>query len=489
MILIVDNSTRDARRFCELLAEDQRSAIVCDSGSAAERAINEHSHELVAAIILSEIPGPPFGFELLAMCRRTSAQMPVVIVSGMLDAAIAVRAKILGARDFLEKPLDSERVRSCLRSILAEEDPLSPLVLTLQQTILGESPAVVEMLKHVALHIVHPQSNLLLIGESGTGKEMLAQAVHQLGPNAKGRCIAVNMAGIPAELFESHFFGHEKGAFTDAQARHIGFAEEAQDGTLFLDEIGDLKLPLQATLLRLIQERVFRRVKGSTSLPFKARVVCATNRDLTEEVKTGRFRKDLYHRIAEVTIRVPPLRERKGDVELLLNHFLTVYGAAAQPQVARETLTILRSYPYAGNIRELRSIVRSALVEAEGKTILPQHLPLESMGAFLEPEPAAAKSDSTSPELQRWLEQLPPELLQELKNLLPENWLSLPYREAIQYYERAFDRVYLAHHLTRSHHKVTRAAEAVCIDTKTFRKKWKDSGLPPLTAGEEAADG
>lgn len=486
MILVVDNSIRDATRFSNLLGEDQHSVIVCDSGSAAERAISEHGPHLAAAIILWEIPGPPFGFELLAICRRTRSDLPVVIVSGMLDVALAARARILGAQDFLEKPLESERVRSCLRALLADEDPLSPLVLAMRQRILGESPALLATLKQIAKHIVRPE-NILLSGESGTGKELLAQSIHQFGSRPEEPWVAVNVAVIPKELIESALFGHEKGAFTGAGERHVGFLEESNGGTLFLDEIGELEMPLQAKLLRVIQEREFRRLKGSTSLPFAARLVCATNVNLTESVKAGRFRQDLYHRIAEITIRVPALREREGDVELLIKHFLAENGDGRQPQVARETLTLLRGYPYPGNIRELQNIIKSAVIEADGKTILPQHLPLETMGALLEEKPSVEASKA--PEIQRLLEQLPENLLQELRNHLPKDWLSLPYREALQSYERAFDRIYLSHQLTRSHHKVTKAAEAANIDTKTFRKKWRDSGLPPLTAGEETPDG
>jgi len=486
--LVVDDSKRDSERFSSLLAKEGREAISCDTGTAAQQAIATHGQNLAAAIILWEIPGPPFGFELLAMCRRVQEDMPVVIVSGMLDAALAARARILGARDFLEKPLDSERIRSCLHSLLAAQDPLSPLVVELQKKILGKSPALVNILKQIAKHILRPD-NVLLMGESGTGKELLAQAIHQLGPHKEEPNVAVNVAQIPRDLMESVLFGHEKGAFTGASDRHVGLLEEANRGTLFLDEIGELEVPLQAKLLRVIQEREFRRLKGSNSLPFAARLVCATNRDLAETVKAGQFREDLYHRIAEVTIKVPPLRARTGDVELLLMHFLEVYGDTPQIQMARETLTILRSYPYPGNIRELQNVVKSALIEAEGQTILPQHLPLETMGAFLELRDATSSSIGKAPELQSLFDHLPPELLRELQSLLPDNWLTLPYREAIQLYEKAFDRVYLPHLLRRCHHKVTRAAEAAGIDTKTFRKKWRDGGLPPLTAGEEDSDG
>jgi DNA-binding NtrC family response regulator len=488
-VLIVENSKRDSERFSSLLAKEGHQAIVCETAADAEKVIAALGQKLAAAAILWEIPGPPFAFELLAMCRQVHADMPVVIVSGMLDAAVAARARILGAQDFLEKPLDLERVGSCLSSMLSVQDPASPLVIELKKKIIGESPALLNTLKHIAKHIFHPESNLLLVGESGTGKELLAQAIHQLGPHPHERFVDVNVAQIPRELIESVLFGHEKGAFTGADARHVGLLEEARQGTLFLDEIGELELQLQAKLLRVIQEREFRRVKGTRTIPFVARLVAATNRDLTEAVIAGTFRGDLYHRIAEVTISVPPLRERFGDVELLLNHFLRVHSTQTQPNIARETLTILRSYSYPGNIRELQNMIKSALVEADSQTILPQHLPLETMGAFLAPKTTTTTTSTSSSEPENPFNHLPKELLHEMQSLLPEHWLSLPYRDAIQLYEKAFDRVYLPVLLTRARHKVSRAAEVAGIDNKTFRRKWKDSGLPPLGVGEGNSDG
>jgi two-component system NtrC family response regulator len=196
--------------------------------------------------------------------------------------------------------------------------------------------------------------------------------------------VAVNVGEIVPTLIESALFGHEKGAFTGATDRHEGFIEEAADGTLFLDEIGDLALSLQGKLLRVIQEKEFRRLKGQRPIPFRARLICATNRDLVGDVKRGSFRRDLFHRIAEVTIQVPSLREREGDVELLLNHFLAQYAGERSIQFARETLTILRSYTYPGNVRELDNLVKSSIVESDDQWVLPKHLPLENMGKFID---------------------------------------------------------------------------------------------------------
>lgn len=491
-VLVIDSPARDAERFGRILVKDGWEATVYGSGAEAESVISETKTPFAAALILWEIPGPPFGFDLLMRCRQIRPETPVVIVSGRLDASLAARAAHLGASDFLEKPLDSERVLACLRRLLAERDPLSPLVEAARRTILGESPKLLEMVEQVAKAIPHDDRRMLLIGESGTGKELIAQAIHRLGPRAKAPMVAVNISAIPATLIESALFGHEKGAFTDAANQHAGYLEEAGCGTLFLDEIGDLELPLQVKLLRVIQENEFRRLGGAKTLSFTARIICATNRDLAAGVNEGRFRRDLYHRIAEFTIQVPPLRERTGDLTLLLNHFLTKYRGARVVGFARETLTILRSYPFPGNVRELENLVKSALIECEGDAILPRHLPLRSMATFLAPQ---TQTVSQPPAEAQALEQPPrrnqptQNLAEELLRLLPTDWLELGYRESFQPYERAFDRVYLQHRLERARYNVAQAARESGIDAKTFRKRWKDCGLPPLSVGEENADG
>lgn len=495
-VLVIDSPARDAERFGRILAKDGWEATVCGSGAEAESLISEAKTAFAAALILWEIPGPPFGFDLLMRCRKVWPEMPVVIVSGRLDASLAVRAAHLGARDFLEKPLDSERVLACLRRLLAERDPLSPLVEQVRKTILGESPKLLEMIEQVAKAIPHEDRRVLLIGESGTGKEMIAQAIHQQGPRAKAPLVAVNISAIPGTLIESALFGHEKGAFTGAVNHHVGYLEEAGGGTLFLDEIGDLELPLQVKLLRVIQENEFRRLGGTKTLSFSARIVCATNRDLAVVVNEGSFRRDLYHRIAEFTVQVPPLRERIGDLKLLLDHFLAKYRGARNVRFARETLTILRSYPFPGNIRELENLVKSGLIECDGEVILPHHLPLQSMGAFLAPQnqtasqtPAASAANDEANEQPPSRNQAAQKLIEELSRLLPANWLELGYRESLQPYERAFDRIYLQHRLERARYNVSQAAKDAGVDAKTFRKRWKDCGLPSLSAGEEEADG
>lgn len=482
-IFLIESSIRDAGRFKALLARDEVEIVECDTASLAEQTIVPEAQSNFAAVFIRwEISEPQFGFRLLLRCHKLWPEVPAVIMSATLDAEMVTRAFKMGARDFLEKPLEVERLRSCVQALLAKPLGLSAIAQVIQRSIRGESPSLLATFEQIAKVIPRDDMSVLLVGEPGTGKELFADAIHKIGDRASKPLVAVNVGAVPGPLIESLLFGYEKGAFTGANERKSGFFEQAGDGILFLDEIGELDLALQVKLLRVLQERSFWRIGGNSPLPFKARVVFATNRDLAEAVNRGLFRRDLFDRITELQIQVPPLRDRKGDIELLLAHFLGEYGKSRQLIWARETLSILRSYPFPGNVRELQNVVKGAVVECEGSTILPRHLPLDRMGAFV-----GAGADFAESVIEDATETgRAPGLIAELGRMLPANWLDLPYREALQPYERAFDRVYFTSLLGRHHHNITRAATVAGIDVKTFRKRWKECGLPPLNAGETA---
>lgn len=495
-ILVADNAPRDAQRFSTVIESAGLEVKVCVSGEEVAGYLNnnQEQEQWAAIILLWELPGSPFGSELLVRFRRSLPGVPVVVVSNALDAALATRAFALGARDFLEKPLDMQRVKSCIDSLLSESDPYSASVMQLNKTILGDSPALLSTLKQVVKTAQHNALRVLLIGESGTGKELMAQAIHELSSNSARPFVAVNVAAIPKDLIESAVFGHEKGAFTGAISTHQGYMEEADDGTLFLDEFGELDLSLQVKLLRVIQQKKFRRLKGNKDINFRARLVCATNRDLALEVRNGFFRRDLFHRIAEVTIQIPPLRERKGDVNILLEYFLSLYRGERPVRFARETLTIINSYPFHGNVRELENFVRAALMQCDGDFILPRHLPLPTMGTFLdgndEPRSKNESSDApfAEPEFNNTQAASPTvshqELFSELARTLPHNWLELPYKQVTERCEHALDRIYLPHLIKQHKHNVTKATKAAGVDKKTFAQHWKAAGLSPLRSEE-----
>jgi DNA-binding NtrC family response regulator len=483
-VLIVDHSNRDAQRFQKLLAKEGADVEICLSGEAAKRAIDFSTQGFSAAVILWDLVGPISGADLILKCRQLWSDMPVVVTSDALDASMATRAYAFGAREFLAKPLDSERIISCLRSLFAAQDPLSPLVDELRERIVGQSRVLTATLKELAKVIPHGDSRVLLIGESGTGKELLARALHDLGPRNEAPWVAINIAGLPPSLIESGLFGYEKGAFTGANERHVGIFEEAGSGTVFLDEIGELDLSVQSTLLRVIQEKAFRRLNGKQDLAFNGRLVCATNRDLAQAVNQHSFRADLFHRIAEVTIQIPPLRDRNGDIDLLLDHFLDRYRTNDHIRFARESLDILRSYPFSGNVRELENIVSSALIQAEGAhLILPRHLPLTNMAGLLasrsNDRPSSGNSDGGEV-VPSW---------GRTEEIAQTDFPAMDYSKARELHEQEFDRIHLPRFLERARHNVTRAASAAGIDAKTFRRRWEACNLPSLKRkGEDDAE-
>jgi DNA-binding NtrC family response regulator len=470
-VLIVDHSIPDADLLRGLLAGAGAEVEVCLGSEAAWRFIHNCNDEYAAAFVLWDITELAFA-ETLALLRRRWPDAAVIVMFEDLTAELATRASSMGARDVLEKPVDAERIRASLRELLSGPGADPPLLARLGEKLHGRSPGLLAAMRRLARVIPHADSEVLLLGESGTGKELFAKAIHELGPHATEAWVDVQVSAIPENLFESQMFGHEKGIFTDAKERRIGYFEQAGGGTLFLDEIGDLALSLQGKLLRVIQEKSFRRLGAKEKIQFRARLVCATNIDLAEAVRRRAFRQDLFERIKKETIRVPPLRERTGDIELLALHFLNSYSRGGKIDFARETLKILRSYHFPGNVRELENIVKSAIIACQDGFIRPQHLPLENMREMI---PGVAQEQTVE------APQHPPsELLNELKRLLPENWLKMTYRDASKPHIQAFDRIYLRRLLDAHRGNITKASAAADLDHKTFRKRWKDAGLPPL---------
>ncbi|MDX2039612.1 MAG: sigma-54 dependent transcriptional regulator [Acidobacteriota bacterium] len=489
-ILVVDSSAKDAAMVRGWLGEEGAEVEVCPNGEAAKPLVETSITRAAAVFLLWELTDLSFA-ETLALFRLRWPETPVVVMFEEFTAELAGRAIRLGAKDVLQKPLEAEAVKACWRELLAAADAGSPLIARLRETIRGESASLVAALRELAKVIPHKDSRILLLGESGTGKELFAQAIHDFGANADQPLVAVQISAINENLIESQLFGHERGAFTGADRQHIGFFEQAGGGTLFLDEVGDLSDSAQIRLLRVIQERKFFRLNGSEELPFRARLICATHRNLAEEVSRNHFRLDLFQRIREVTIYIPPLRERKGDIQHLAIFFLDRMRAQRQVRFADETLKILCGYSFPGNVRELQNVVKSALIACAGEVIRPQHLPMGLMNDLLphEPPPEAISSQVTSwTSAPKLTGELPEELINELTRLLPADWLTRPYREATKQFIQAFDRVYLRKMLDRHRYNLTAAAKTAELDRKTFRERWKQAELPPLGGEEEKVD-
>lgn len=317
------------------------------------------------------------GLELLRRLRSRGAAPPVVMLTAYGTIPQAVEAVRLGAADYLTKPLASpEELLAVVSRLLAPDTNADS-----GAEIVTAYPPLVESLALVD-RVAARDVTVLLLGESGTGKELVARRIHRRSPRNAGPFVAVNCAALPENLAESELFGHEKGAFTGAEARRVGRFEEAGGGTLFLDEVGELSLPLQAKLLRVLEERVVRRVGGNADVPVSIRLVAATNRDLALEVERGGLRRDLYFRLAVVPVTLPPLRERTGDLPLLAVRLLD--RLAARHGIPRAELTepasrALERYGWPGNVRELRNVLERALVVRAGAPIRPEdlHLPAE----------------------------------------------------------------------------------------------------------------
>jgi DNA-binding NtrC family response regulator len=379
-VLVVD----DEAHFADLLARELRDrgyeAQTATSGSAALEAVGKDAFDVVLTDLRMR---PPDGLEVLRQVRKSHPQTAVILMTAYADAKTAVLAIRQGAYDFLTKDPDIDLEELTLRlERLAEEragraerETLRSEVTALRELaapIVGQSPSLreaIELLQKVA----PTPSTVLLGGETGTGKDLFARALHALSPRASGPWVKVNCGALPENLLESELFGHERGAFTGAVARKLGRFELAQRGTLFLDEVGELTLALQVKLLQALEDKTFVRVGGNESLTADVRIVAATNRDLAAEVRQGGFREDLFFRLNVFPIRLPPLRERPGDIGPLLDHFLAQAGAPAD-KLAPEARRALESYSFPGNVRELEHILERALIIAGPDPITPAHL-------------------------------------------------------------------------------------------------------------------
>jgi two-component system NtrC family response regulator len=343
----------------------------------------------VVTLDLGLPPAPDDATEGLKTLEEILAAAPstkVIMVTGNDDRQHAVTAIGIGAYDFYSKPIDADILGLIVQRAfhvydLEEENRR----LAEQQNgafhgIISASKAMADVCR--TIEKVGPSDiSVLLLGDSGTGKELLARALHQLSARTRGPFIAINCAAIPDNLLESELFGHEKGAFTGAIRQVKGKIELANGGTLFLDEIGDMPMPLQAKLLRFIQERVIERVGGREQIAIDTRVVCATHKDLNGAIKRSEFREDLFYRLSEMTIRIPPLRERSDDSVVLARFFADKFARdmnKKQLQLAPQTIAAIRRHPWSGNVRELENRMKRAVILAEGKSILPQDLDLEA---------------------------------------------------------------------------------------------------------------
>jgi DNA-binding NtrC family response regulator len=406
-VLVVDDDRPTLKLIAKVLELAGYEVAPCDTGAAALERMTGRAFDV--AVVDLRMPGLS-GLEVLREIKRRDPTMEVVMTTAYPEVATAVEALRQGAYDYLEKPLDLDELRHCMARV-SERRFLRGEVRALQsrlgqrlavQELVGVSEAMTE-LTHTIQAVAGTTSPVLIEGESGTGKELVAGAIHRLSPRSAKPFIPVNCGAIPSDLLESEFFGHVRGAFSGAIADTLGLFRSAHSGTIFLDEIGELPPALQAKLLRVLQAKEVRPVGSTKSIDVDVRVIAATNRALEEAIKDGSFRQDLFYRLNVVPIRVPPLRERPDDIEVLVTHFLHQFNERFGREVrgvSPEAMTALRAYDFPGNVRELENLLERAYALGATREITAADVPALSVPPPAI-HPAASRSESGDPDKSR----------------------------------------------------------------------------------------
>ena len=452
-VLIVEDEKAIQLALRGLLRRDGYDVDLADTGEDAVRKLGEAVYDLVITDLA--LGRGLSGMDVLRATKDARAETAVVMITAHGSEKVAVEAMKQGAEDYLPKPFDNEELRVVVRHALEKTQLQRENRMLLErverefsfENLIGQGRAMRQIFETIQ-KVAETDLSVLVRGESGTGKELVAQALHQRSARRAKPFIAVNCAAISRELVESELFGHEKGAFTGADARRIGKFEAANGGTIFLDEIGDMAPETQAKVLRVLQERSFEPVGGNRAVTVDVRVVAATHRDLEAEVKAGRFREDLYYRLKVVEMTLPPLRERLEDVPLLAQRFLDQVaerlGRARKP-ISAEALARLVTCSWRGNVRELRNAIERAAVLASGDEIQAGDLALDG-------EPAVTSADPL---------------------VLP----GVPFRDAKRHTVESFERAYLIKALREHGGNVSRTAEAIGMVRQSLQQKIRELEL------------
>jgi len=381
-LLVVDDEPSIQHAFSRAFRDSGIEVALAANAAQAVRRFCEVAPDVVVLDV--HLPDAS-GLETYQRFRELDARVPVVMITGHGTTDLAIQAISEGAFEYLLKPLDLPELRSVIdRAIRASRLMREPAALpeidpvpVRGDTLIGRCPPMQEVYKSIG-RVAKQDVTVLIRGESGTGKELVARAIYQHSKRADKPFMAINCAAIPDNLLESELFGHEKGAFTGADHKHIGRFEQCHGGTIFLDEIGEMSPLTQAKILRLIQEQSFERVGGSTTVQTDVRLISATNADLEAMSEDGRFRKDLYFRLNVFSINLPPLKERGTDLRLLIEHYLRRLGSdlgKSDPQIDESAMAVLEAYSWPGNVRELQSVLKQSLLQANGSVLLPDFLP------------------------------------------------------------------------------------------------------------------
>jgi two-component system nitrogen regulation response regulator GlnG len=447
------------------------SGMIARSFEGAEPALAALRSDRPPDVLMTDIRmSGRSGLELARQIRETTPELPVIIMTAHADLGSAVSAFESGAFEYLPKPFDIDQAVALVKRAAqvpgrsADDSEAAEGI----SGLLGHAPAMQQVFRAIG-RLSRSSVTVLITGESGTGKELVARALHEHSPRARKPFIALNTSAIPSELLESELFGHERGAFTGADAQRRGRFEQANGGTLFLDEIGDMSTPLQTRLLRVLAEGEFYRVGGQSPVRVDVRVIAATHQDLEQRVRAGQFREDLYHRLNVIRIELPPLHRRSGDVSALMNHYLRSAAAelgVAPKVLAPEALQCLEQYSWPGNVRELVNLSRRLSVLAPGTTIHLGDLPAEFHAAA----PAGAVEQGWQSALARWAETEAP------RSGRP--WLDAALPE--------FERVLIRAALKQTHGGRQDAARLLGWGRNTLTRKIRELDLDDLDSGDES---
>jgi two-component system, NtrC family, response regulator AtoC len=453
-VLLVEDKESMARMLKETLESEGYRSIIARDGIEGIRLLKENHVDLV----LSDLKLPKKdGIEVLKASKAENPLAPVIMMTAFGTVETAVRAMKEGAFDFITKPFDTDHLLFLIKRALETQKLMAENALLKEELaskygsprIIGKSSGILDVAQKIQ-KVAPGKTTVLLLGESGTGKELFARSIHNLSPRNCDPFVPINCAAIPRELLESDLFGHERGAFTGAETRKIGKFELAHKGTIFLDEIAEMDLPLQAKILRVLQEGEIERVGGVGAVRIDVRVVAATNKDIEKAVEESLFREDLFYRLNGFPILIPPLRERKDDIPLLADYFISKYRVelgAGVTGITGRAMELLVDYPWKGNIRELENCIERATILCDGNTITEEHL---SLSRQLSLESA-------------------------LKNLPMDGALEDAAKEATRIAET--ERIRRALKETRGNK--SRAAELLRVSYKTLLTKIKDYGIEP----------
>lgn len=416
-ILIIDDEKDVHYSFKRILQNDPYELLTACNGEDGLKEVERHKPDLVLMDIRL---GGLNGLEVLEKIRRTDARIPVIMMTAYGTTHTAIEAMKLGAFDYILKPLDVPRIKSMIQSALKSARDMKSVIAIAPQTsttefqegIVGRSEIMQNIYKTIG-QVSHSDATVMITGESGTGKEMVAKAIYHHSLRSQKPFLAINCSAIPENLLESELFGHEKGSFTGAQSQRIGKFEQCHGGTLFLDEIGDMAMPTQTKILRVLQENEITRIGSNNPVKINVRIIAATNKNLEQSVRDRQFREDLFYRLNVVRIHLPPLRDRKDDIPLLVEYFLhklrKQHSTIKTSKVSSEALELLQRHSWPGNIRELENCIHRTAVMSKSDTIITSDLSPEITGESesspssqtgTTPPSATSNHSSTSPTLE-----------------------------------------------------------------------------------------